>query len=129
MRPCKRFSHFENCHFLSHRPLDFLKSENPQTLAKFTLGNQPFCTTSPPNFSCNHQHRPIKKRLKKMCTLQTLFPPLNIAIFRRLAPSCSFLSEYKSRPRGILCVDTIGSPHRGILYVDKIGSVAPELHG
>ena len=25
-----------------------------------------------------------------MCTLQTLFPPLNIAIFRRLAPSCSF---------------------------------------
>ena len=33
----------------------------------------------------------------------------------------------RSRPRGILCVDTIGSPDRGILCVDKIGSVAPEL--
>ena len=32
-----------------------------------------------------------------------------------------------ARPRGILCVDTIGSPDRGILCVDKIGSVAPEL--
>ena len=32
-----------------------------------------------------------------------------------------------ARPRGILCVDTIGSPHRGILCVEKIGSVAPEL--
>ena len=33
------------------------------------------------------------------------------------------------RTRGILCVDTIGSPHRGILCVGKIGSVAPELDG
>ena len=32
-----------------------------------------------------------------------------------------------ARPRGILCVDTIGSPHRGILCVEKIGSVAPEV--
>ena len=32
-----------------------------------------------------------------------------------------------ARPRGILCVDTIGSPHRGILCVEKIGSAAPEL--
>ena len=32
-----------------------------------------------------------------------------------------------ARPRGILCVDTIGSPHRGILCVEKIGSVALEL--
>ena len=32
-----------------------------------------------------------------------------------------------ARPRGILCVETIGSPHRGILCVEKIGSAAPEL--
>ena len=34
---------------------------------------------------------------------------------------------FENAMRGILCVDTIGSPHRGILCVDKIGSVAPEL--
>ena len=42
--------------------------------------------------------------------------------------NCHFLSHRPpARPRGILCVDTIGSPHRGILCVEKIGSVAPEL--
>ena len=39
----------------------------------------------------------------------------------------NFTVRIRSRPRGILCVDTIGSPHRGILCVEKIGSVAPEL--
>ena len=42
--------------------------------------------------------------------------------------NCHFLSHRPpARPRGILWVDTIGSPHRGILCVEKIGSVAPEL--
>ena len=42
--------------------------------------------------------------------------------------NCHFLSHRPpARPRGILCVDTIGSPHRGILCVEKIGSAAPEL--
>ena len=104
-----------------------LKNSNKETLANFTLWNQPFVEGRPRNFhviiniaalknpkirqrwpilpfeinhflqgrppksSCNHQHRPIKKRLKTIiCALQTLFPLLKIAIFRRIAPSCSF---------------------------------------
>ena len=59
------------------------------------------------------------KVLEKFVPLQTLFLSLKIAIFCRIAPP--------ARPRGILCVNTIGSPHRGILCVEKIGSVAPEL--
>ena len=35
--------------------------------------------------------------IKKMWTLQTLFLSLKIAIFWRIAPSCSFLTEYKMR--------------------------------
>ena len=34
---------------------------------------------------------------EKNWTLQTLFPALKIAIFRRIAPSCVFLSEYKMK--------------------------------
>ena len=64
----------------------------------------------------------------KICTLQTLFLTLKIAIFWRIAPILC-VGKIPSRPRGILSVDTIGSPDRGILCVDKIGSVAPELHG
>ena len=42
--------------------------------------------------------------------------------------NCHFLSHRPpARPRGILCLDTIGSPYRGILCVEKTGSVAPEL--
>ena len=42
--------------------------------------------------------------------------------------NCHFLPHRPpARPRGILWVDTIGSPHRGILCVEKIGSGAPEL--
>ena len=32
------------------------------------------------------------------------------------------VEKIRSRPRGILCVDTIGSPDREILCADKIGS-------
>ena len=35
--------------------------------------------------------------IKKMWTLQTLFLSLKIAIFLRIAPSCSFLTEYKMK--------------------------------
>ena len=35
--------------------------------------------------------------VKKMWTLQTLFLSLKIAIFWRIAPSCSFLTEYKMK--------------------------------
>ena len=35
--------------------------------------------------------------IKKMWTLQTLFLSLKIAIFWRIAPSCSFLTEYKMK--------------------------------
>ena len=53
-----------------------------------------------------------------------LYPPNAVSFFENR----HFLTHRPpARPRGILCVDTIGSPHRGILCVEKIGSVAPEL--
>ena len=54
-----------------------------------------------------------------------LYPPNAVSFFENR----HFLTHRPQlfRTRGILCVDTIGSPHRGILCVEKIGSVAPEL--
>ena len=55
-----------------------------------------------------------------------LYPPNAVSPFENR----HFLTHRPpARPGGILCVDTIGSPHRGILCVGKIGSVAPELDG
>ena len=93
----------------------------------------------------------IKIQLEIFASLQALFPSLKIDIFCRIVPlfllriwnesswknlypgkrcfeNRHFLTHRSpARPRGILWVDTIGSPHRGILCVEKIGSVAPEL--
>ena len=94
-----------------------------------------------------------KFNLRFLHPLQALFPSLKIDIFCRIVPlfllriwnesswknlyPANAVSHFENRhflthrpparPRGILCVDTIGSPHRGILCVEKIGSVAPEL--
>ena len=61
----------------------------------FLLWKSPFSDASPPavHFFLNTKWN----LLKNICTLQTLFPTLKIAIFWRIAPNCSFLSEYKMK--------------------------------
>ena len=55
------------------RPIKHPKIRQRWPILLFEINH--FLQGRPPKISCNHQHRPIKKRLKNMCTLQTLFPP------------------------------------------------------
>ena len=70
-------------------------------------------------------HRPLfLLRIWNESSWKNLYPANAVSHFENR----HFLTHRPpARPRGILCVDTIGSPHRGILCVEKIGSVAPEL--
>ena len=85
------------------------------------LKNDIFCRIVPLSFI----KKVIKIQLENLATLENFWTTANaVSSFE----NHHFVSHRPpARPRGILCVDTIGSPHRGILCVEKIGSVAPEL--
>ena len=68
LRPANAVSHFENCHFLSHRPPDFLQ------------GAMHFQNLSGKNRSSILSEYKMRAP-EKNGPLQTLFPSMKIAIF------------------------------------------------
>ena len=112
--PANAVFSFENCHFLTHRPHKkfkiYTKNVNMKARKNFAplqtlfspLKIAIFWRIAPPKNSILEHKKCKNESSEKCCTLQTLFSSLKIAIFWRIAP--------QARPRGILCVDKIGSP-------------------